>query len=153
MFGWPTNAQLSGSAPDREFIHPSIVFTSHPPSVREGTGHTVPRSCSALKGSWERLRKHLRQFCQLGLLLTEAGELGSAGPDTGGVGRREAEVTRYHKTNKNDQVVHFKCVPLTVLRLYLNKVREKRKREMASLLPPQKWPTPLGKQVLMRKFN
>lgn len=29
MFGWPTNAQLSGSAPDRESIHPSIVLTSH----------------------------------------------------------------------------------------------------------------------------
>lgn len=30
MFGWPANAQLPGSAPDREPIHPSIVLTSHP---------------------------------------------------------------------------------------------------------------------------
>lgn len=29
MFGWPTTAQLPGSALDREFIHPSIVLTSH----------------------------------------------------------------------------------------------------------------------------
>lgn len=75
MFGWPTNAQLSGRAPDGERSHPSppsIVLTSHL-LLRQGrgAGHMVPRSRSSLKGSWECLWKHLLQLCQLESLLHE----------------------------------------------------------------------------------
>lgn len=140
--------------------NPSIQVLSLPPTssyVREGTGHMVPRSRSSLKGSWECSRKHLLQLCQLESLLSKRLESGEGRVGHRRMGRRrEADVTRYHKTNRNGQIVHFKYVPLNVLQLYLNKLK-KRKEERAGPSPTTSkvhcCPTALGKRVLMRKFN
>lgn len=132
--------------------NPSIQVLFLPPTssyVREGTGHMVPRSRSSLKGSWECLRKHCDSpaswNCCWGWRAEESRW------DAGGTERREADVTRYHKTSKNDRVVPFKCVLLTVFRLYHNKVREERKGELAGRLRPQKCTA--GLQLWKAGFN
>ena len=53
MFGWPTNAQLSGSAPDRERSHPSIVLTSHL-LLRQGRGGEGRGGERRGEGTWFR---------------------------------------------------------------------------------------------------
>lgn len=84
-----------------------------------------------------------------------AGKLGSAGSDQEAGECREADVICYHETDRNEQIVHFKYMPLSGLQLYLNKVGGKKQRASHSSTTSKVYccPTALGKQVLMRKFN
>lgn len=159
MFARPTNAQLSGRAPDRDSIHPSIVLTSHL-LLRQGRGN----------GTWFRGHApHLK-------------DRGNACGNTcyssaswnrclvSGWKARECRIQRRRKGRAGRQMLRVIIKQIEMIKLStltmcclvgLNytsvKLVEKRKesRELATPLPPQKCTAgqALGMQVLMRKFN
>lgn len=136
----------------RQGIHPSKYCSYLPPPPTSGRG----------PGTWFRGHApHLKDrgnaygntvtALPAGTAADQGWRAGERRWDAGGMECREADVTRYHKTSKSDQVVRFKYVLLSVLRLYLNKVREERERELASRLRPQK--RTAGLQLWKAGFN
>lgn len=72
----------------------------------------VPRSCSSLKGPWERLRKHLFQFCQLESLRNESLQSWERGIRHRREGAQGGRCSVFYKTNRTHHAVPSKDVPL-----------------------------------------
>lgn len=142
MVGWPTNAQLPGCAPDRD---PSIQVLFLPPTsspIRGGDpahGSEVTLLTSRIVGM---LMETLVPALPAGSLLLKSLESEGVQDQTQEKGEcREADVTCYRKTTRNDQIVQTLHMCLSqCFSETSGKVGEKRKetREPATLPPPQK---------------